>query len=154
MRTHPFRTVDLFARKLWTLFLPFSKTLVTNPDTTLLKKTVATAAYLPILAFAMLGLWSSAGRTRGLWVIHALLLSIAATYALLTACTRCRTRPVPVLFAAAAIIPLGGGRGNALERVSGRPRRTSAPVRECLPSCCRWSRSRSAIARALTRADR
>jgi hypothetical protein len=141
MRTHPFRTVDLFARKLWTLFLPFSKTLVTNPDTTLLKKTVATAAYLPILAFAMLGLWSSAGRTRGLWVIHALLLSIAATYALLTACTRFRLPldPYLILFAAAAIIPLGERARNALVE------RASAEVRDERPRLSANASHRAAV---------
>jgi 4-amino-4-deoxy-L-arabinose transferase-like glycosyltransferase len=108
IRTHPRRTVELFAQKLWTLFLPFSKTIVTNSDTTTLKRTVAAASYLPILALAMLGVWSSAGRTRGLTVIYGLLVSIAGTYALLTACTRFRLPldPYLVLFAAAGIITL------------------------------------------------
>jgi len=108
MRTHPLRTLELFARKLATLFLPFSKTLVENDDTTTVKRALATAAYLPILVLASFGFWWTAGRRRALWTVYGLFASLVGAYALLNTCTRFRLPldPYLVMFAAAALVEL------------------------------------------------
>lgn len=110
IRSHPLRTLELFVRKLGTLLLPFSKTLITNGDTTIRNRLLATAAYLPILALALVGFWRSRGRTVQLWIVYGLLGSIAAAYAVLTACTRFRLPldPYLVIFAATALAELRG----------------------------------------------
>lgn len=106
--THPMRTLALFVRKLGTLFLPFSKTLVTNAHTTSLNQWLATFAYVPILCLAVIGVWCSAGRHPGLWILYGLLVSVSAAYGVLTACTRFRLPldPYLVVFAAAALVEL------------------------------------------------
>lgn len=108
IRTHPVRTVELFLRKLGTLFLPFSKTLVTNAHTTSLNQWLATLSYVPILLLAVAGIWFSAGRHPGLWMLYGLLVSVSAAYGVLTACTRFRLPldPYLVVFAAAALVEL------------------------------------------------
>ncbi len=106
--SHPDRAAVLFAHKLRTFFLPFSKTLVTTVDTTVPKRALATVAYVPILLLAVLGAWWSAGRTRGLAVIYAVVCSLTGTYALLTTCTRFRLPldPYLIVLAAAAVVEL------------------------------------------------
>jgi 4-amino-4-deoxy-L-arabinose transferase-like glycosyltransferase len=108
IRTHPDRAFALFIRKLGVLFLPFSKTLTTNIDTSSLKRSAAIAAYIPILVLALLGAWWCRGRGRGLALVYGLVASIAGTYAVLTTCTRFRLPldPYLVMFAAAALVEL------------------------------------------------
>lgn len=112
IRTHPLRAGTLFVRKLGTLFLPFSKTLVVNADTTSFKRAVAAAFYLPVLALAPFGIWWTAGRARGLAVLYGLLASLAGAYAVLTTCTRFRLPldPYVIVFAAAALVELSARR--------------------------------------------
>jgi hypothetical protein len=116
IRTHPLRTIELFVKKLGTLFLPFSKTLVTNPDTSLRNRVLAALAYLPVLALAPIGVWLSRGRARGLPIVYGLIVALASAYALLTTCTRFRLPldPYLIVFAAVALVELwqrriGGG---------------------------------------------
>ena len=108
IRTHPLRTLELFARKLGTLFLPFSKTLVSNEHTTSVNQWLATLAYVPIVLLAVTGIWFTAGRHPGLWMLYGLLVSVSAAYGVLTACTRFRLPldPYLVVFAAAALVEL------------------------------------------------
>ena len=113
--THPDRALGLFVRKLGTFVLPFSRTLVDNVDTTATKRAAAVAAYLPVLLLALLGAWWSAGRTRGVATIYAIVLPLTAAYGLLTACTRFRLPldPYLVIFAAVALVEVA-------ERVTGK----------------------------------
>jgi 4-amino-4-deoxy-L-arabinose transferase-like glycosyltransferase len=108
IRRHPLRTGELFLRKLGTLFLPFSKTLDSNEHTTTRNQVLAAVAYVPVLVLAAAGLWYSAGRHRGLWLLYGLLVSVSAAYGLLTACTRFRLPldPYLVLFASATLVEL------------------------------------------------
>jgi 4-amino-4-deoxy-L-arabinose transferase-like glycosyltransferase len=132
IRTHPLRTVELFVRKLGTLFLPFSKTLVTNEHTTSLNQWLAALAYVPILVLAAVGIWFSAGRHPGLWMLYGLLVSVSAAYGVLTACTRFRLPldPYLVVFAAAAVVELWARRrreiGNEAPRLSSYASRPAA----------------------------
>jgi 4-amino-4-deoxy-L-arabinose transferase-like glycosyltransferase len=130
IRTHPLRTVELFARKVGTLFLPFSKTLVTNAHTTSVNRWLAVLAYVPMLILAVVGIWCSAGRHPGLWMLYGLLVSVTAAYGVLTACTRFRLPldPYLVVFAAAALVELRarrrralGNEGPALRAYAARP---------------------------------
>lgn len=106
IRTHPIRTIELFIQKLGTLYLPFSKTLVTNEHTTSRNQWLAAIAYVPILLLAVVGLVLSAGRHPGLWILYGLIASVTAAYGVLTACTRFRLPldPYLVVFAAATLV--------------------------------------------------
>lgn len=117
IRTHPLRTIELFVRKLGTLFLPFSKTLVTNEHTTSVNQWIAALAYVPVLLLAVAGLWLSAGRHPGLWILYGLLVSVTAAYGVLTACTRFRLPldPYLVVFAAATLVELWSRRTREID---------------------------------------
>lgn len=129
IRNHPGRTIELFARKVGTLFLPFSKTLVTNEHTSTRNQWLAALAYVPMLLLAVFGLWWSAGRHPGLWLLYGLLLSVTAAYGVLTACTRFRLPldPYLVVFAAAAVVELWQRR---TREIGDRPSRVSAYAAE------------------------
>jgi 4-amino-4-deoxy-L-arabinose transferase-like glycosyltransferase len=112
MRTHPGRTVTLFAKKLATLLSPWSKTISTNDDTSRPKRLIAAAFYLPVLTLAVAGALLGLRHGRRLAVVYALLGSVAATYALLNTCTRFRLPldPYLIVFAAIAVAEPWAGR--------------------------------------------
>lgn len=117
IRTHPLRTIELFVRKLGTLYLPFSKTLVTNEHTTSRNQWLAALAYVPVLLLAVAGICFSAGRHPGLWILYGLIASVTAAYGVLTACTRFRLPldPYLVVFAAATVVELWSRRPREVE---------------------------------------
>ena len=136
MRTHPGRTVALFARKLMTLLSPWSKTLSTNEDTSRLKRLLATVFSLPVLALAAAGAVLGLRRDPRLVLLYALLGSIAVAYSLLNTCTRFRLPldPYLIIFAAIAVVePWARLRSGAHPRspsdqgCSPRPFRTGGP---------------------------
>ena len=110
MRTHPARTLELFAKKLGTLLSPWSKTISTNEHTSTRNRVLAALSYLPVLVLAAAGAVLGLRRDRRLVILYALLGSIAAAYALLNTCTRFRLPldPYLIVFAAIAVVELWG----------------------------------------------
>jgi 4-amino-4-deoxy-L-arabinose transferase-like glycosyltransferase len=105
MAAHPGRTVELFVKKLVTLFSPFSKTLTTNAYTTSTYRLIAQISFLPLLVLAIVGVWFAGRRDRRITVLYALLASIVVAYGLLNTCTRFRL-PLDPFFIILASLPL------------------------------------------------
>lgn len=103
MRTHSRRTFGLFARKLATLFLPFSRTITENTDTSARNRILAAVSYLPVLALAIAGMWLGVHERRELAVLYALIISNAGAYGVLNACTRFRLPLDPYLIVFASL---------------------------------------------------
>jgi 4-amino-4-deoxy-L-arabinose transferase-like glycosyltransferase len=108
---HPGRAVELFFRKIGTLFQAFSDTEKSNADTAPGKKRLAAITFYPVLALAALGALLAAPRHRRFAALYLLVASYVALYGMLTACTRFRLPLDPFLMLFAAV---------GLERIVGR----------------------------------
>jgi len=108
MRSHPRRTLELFGKKLVTLFSPFSKTITDNADTSSRNRLLAALSYLPMLAFAIGGMCLGVYERRGLAILYALIVSNAVAYGILNTCTRFRLPldPYLIVFASLALCHL------------------------------------------------
>jgi hypothetical protein len=100
---NPGRTLVLFAKKVLTLFTPFTKTITTNQYTTTFYRVVAIISSLPLLLFAAAGAWLGLRADRRLMLVYALLGSIITAYGLLNTCTRFRLPLDPFLIILAAV---------------------------------------------------
>lgn len=105
MATHPGRTLELFGKKLVTLFSPFSKTITSNAYTTATYRLVAQISYLPLLGLAIVGVWLAGRRDPRVTILYGLLGSIVVAYGLLNTCTRFRL-PLDPFFIILASLPL------------------------------------------------
>ena len=108
MTEHPGRTVSLFARKIATLFEPFSKTLTENKFTASGYKLIASLSHYPLLLLAFAGLWMARHEDRRLALLYALFGSIVVAYGLLNTCTRFRLPldPFLIIFSAYTLVRL------------------------------------------------
>ena len=123
MREHPGRTVELFVRKLVTLYSAFSKTLTQNHDTSRRNKLLAALAFYPLLALATAGAVVGVRRRARVGVVLVLLGAISGAYALLDTCTRFRL-PLDPFLAVLAALPLAA----AWQRMVGRRRPAPGPA--------------------------
>jgi 4-amino-4-deoxy-L-arabinose transferase-like glycosyltransferase len=119
MLEHPGRTAILFARKVGTLFSPFSKTLTHNDHVTPHNRLIAAAALYPILALALVGAWFGLAERR-LAIVYAFIVALTLAYGVLNSCTRFRLPMDPYLIMLAAL-----GASRLLGRV---PDRSTAGV--------------------------
>lgn len=105
---HPGRTIVLFAKKLVTLFDPFSKTLTQNQYTAARYKLVAGLSYVPLLVLAGAGLWLARHEGRRLALLYALFGSIVVAYGILNTCTRFRLPldPFMIVFSSYTLVRL------------------------------------------------
>jgi 4-amino-4-deoxy-L-arabinose transferase-like glycosyltransferase len=101
----PKRTATLVLRKVGTLFSAFSGTETKNSFTDWRNKWVAALSFYPVLVLGLAGAWIGLPRRRELALLYLLIVSVAASYVLLTVCTRFRLPldPYFILFAALAM---------------------------------------------------
>ena len=104
----PARTAGLMLKKVHTLFMAFSETATQNTDTTSRNRLVAELSFYPILALAVVGAWIGLSRLRALALLYLLIISVVASYSILTVCTRFRLPldPYLILFASLAAVQL------------------------------------------------
>jgi len=106
VRRDPGRVLVLAARKTATLYSAFSRTETQNQDTTAAMRLVAAVSFYPLLGLAAVGAFCGRAGGRRWLPISAVVVSVTATYALLTACTRFRLPldPYLMLFASRALV--------------------------------------------------
>ena len=103
IRANPGSTVALFARKIGTLFSPFTTTHLENEYTSRAYRIVASVTFYPLLVLALLGACMWPWARRSLVLPCLLIAAVSATYGLLNACTRFRLPLDPYLIVLAAL---------------------------------------------------